>query len=498
MKWNMANEKFSKLVKLILILCLSLFFIFFAATGVVQAKSILQVIPTTASVVDETVVVGKAGADEGASRNTVNLPTDLDQFIPMPLPQPRATAERSFSAEDGNRPVFYQVATGKETVLGLRSTVKNSFDTHRISSAGREPSGNGRDFGDPPELEYLTDLIRIENNQDYPWRAFVKVFLTFPYGKYVCSGTLIKPNHVITAGHCVHEGSGGSWADGIIVVPGYKDGWQPYGAANAVSYISWQGWTVDGSFDHDIGVIRLDRNIGAVVGWHSYGYTNDWSWYGSTLFRLAGYPAEYPYSGRYLYYQYGYYDYWWTDHQLGYYNLSYGGQSGSGSYYYDGSARYVYAVLSNGNFYLTNHPIITENKFYDIHYWMESGSAGFDLTPLGVTAKPLETSDDRQMEMAYIAHNASSASWSGTVMASVYVSKNENISASDTLIQKHSFKADFGPWSSVEVKVPLVSIPESAAKGIYYLGVILDIDDGDVRNNDSDGQDAAKVFRGRS
>jgi hypothetical protein len=133
-------------------------------------------------------------------------------------------------------------------------------------------------------------------------------------------------------------------------------------------------------------------------------------------------------------------------------------------------------------------------QFTAIRNWTAaSAPASVDLTPLFVSAKAIGANDGRQMEMTYLAHNTASAAWSGTVNANVYLSANENISTSDTLIQRHTFEAAFDPWTSVEVTVPLVSVPESAAPGTYYLGVIFDMEDANPANNDSDGQDAGKI-----
>ena len=100
-----------------------------------------------------------------------------------------------------------------------------------------------------------------------------------------------------------------------------------------------------------MGYIKLDKPIGALTGWFGYGYDNNHSLFTKNYFHNPGYPAESPYNGQLMYYWYGRYDSAKT-HILYHKDRSYGGQSGSGSYYIDRSdsqnyQRYVYSVLSH-------------------------------------------------------------------------------------------------------------------------------------------------------
>jgi V8-like Glu-specific endopeptidase len=466
------------------------------------AKEMIQVVPVVASVVDETVKAGIASADEGATRNLDRTPVDIDRYVPMPFPADKFQTKQKAVSSGPVKAVVYNPTTKKKTDIDIQTLNNEIAALIATEGSSGRISIKDTEWLKQINLDNWTDHTAVGNTQDYPWRVNVKLFMDFPDGGYLCSGTMIQPSYVLTAGHCVNHGNGGAWANSITVVPGYRDNWAPYGSAYATNFLSFTPWVYDGNFNFDIGVIALDRAIGSTVGWHGFGYTTNRSWYLTTLFNNAGYPAEakYGFNGQTLFYRNGYNDDWMDNsglpYQVRFYKPSAGGYSGSGMYVYysDTGWRGVYAVLSiSDRSTYTGLAAMDEGEFNAIRNWTGASSPVFDLTPLEVLTKPVGKADGRQLEMAYIAHNNSSASWSGNVTASVYVSKNENISASDTLVQKHSFKADFGPWSSVEVKVPLVSIPESLAKGIYYVGVILDVDDGNVQNNDSDGQDAAKV-----
>ena len=122
--------------------------------------------------------------------------------------------------------------------------------------------------------------------------------------------------------------------------------------------------------------------------------------------------------------------------------------------------------------------------------WFSTLETGFDLTPLFVK---VDSEGGAQRKLSYLVNNNSGNTWSGTVVANVYLSDNANISAADTLIQQHEFEAGFGPLSSVEVHVPSITIPEGTVAGKYYVGVVLDFADANPDNNDSDGQDAGQI-----
>ena len=318
---------------------------------------------------------------------------------------------------------------------------------------------------------------------------------------YEGSGVLIDPLHVLTSGSCVHQGSGGSWADEIIVVPGYEDGSAPYGTAKEVNLYSWTGWINYGDFNYDMGLIELDRPIGALTGWHGYGYNTACSFYTdpSRTWYNVSYPAESPYSGEYMYWWWGYFDDCET-YGAWFNNRSYDGQSGSGVYHIDSGDRYVYLVLSAGT---TSPPWrtwdvrITPTRFGHIRDDIIGGDTPgtFDLIPLNVQVNPgTVTSGGQLSSMTYVVHNYSSASWSGTVTAKIYLSTNDNISTYDTLIQTHQFWYSFGPKDTVVTNVtPPPTIPPGLSGGDYYIGVILDVSDYNTTNNDSDGQDAARV-----
>jgi V8-like Glu-specific endopeptidase len=227
-----------------------------------------------ATVVDHAVVFGNGEVGLAA-----DLPLDLSAHIPMPLPQrdqSRASALADGSMSRGQI-VSYDLRTGEERYSAAAARVEDEMAISGETTAG--PGGGiprvaVEDKGEIVHknfngLSWVSDTT----TSDYP--RSVKLFFQQDGSYWVCSGSLIDPMHVITAGHCVHSGNGGNWSTNMVVVPAYDDGVEPYGRANGIQLHSWTGWTLNGNFDYDIGVIDLDRPVGALTGWHGYGYHND-------------------------------------------------------------------------------------------------------------------------------------------------------------------------------------------------------------------------------
>ncbi len=416
------------------------------------------------------------------------LPIDPSRYVPMPLPDPRTRAPAPVALGE---PVSYDLRTG-EVWVGA-APFPSAGEERFPGSPGPGPSTTET----WSEVRNFSDLEIVEDPSLYPWCVNVRLFMQFGSSFYVGSGVLIDPLHVLTAGHCVFDyGGTNDWADDIVVIPAYENGGGPFGWARAASLHSWTGWTQSGSFDHDMGVIDLDRPIGALTGWHGFGYNNNNSFFTGNTFHNPGYPAESPYNGEYLYYWYGSFD-WVGTYQLTFFKTAYGGQSGSGAYHINGGDRTVYAVLSNGWALWTNDVRITEAKFTHIAGFIaEDTPSSFDLVAMDVNASPSSvTAGTSLASMDYLVHNYSSASWGGSVPVRVYLSTNDDVSTADTPLQDHSFSCTFSPKSSVRVvlSTPPV-IPIGTPSGGYWIGVILNVDDANLPNNESDGQEATYVW----
>ena len=132
-----------------------------------------------------------------------------------------------------------------------------------------------------------------------------RVFFTLADGQPAwCSGSAVSSegkDMVITAGHCVHDGAGGTWHGNWIFVPGYRNGSAPYGIWTARILDTTDSWYFHSDVRGDLGVAIVNpdssgRHLVNVVGGQGFAWNYPVGLYAWDL----GYPAESPYTGQTL------------------------------------------------------------------------------------------------------------------------------------------------------------------------------------------------------
>lgn len=109
----------------------------------------------------------------------------------------------------------------------------------------------------------------------FPARAIVQIlFRKTPLiqGYNLCSGAMIAPDTVLTAGHCVHSGTAnGVWFTDFQVFPGRNTANKPFGDCRGVTLYALRGWTAAATAsearDYDLAAIKLDCTVGERTGW---------------------------------------------------------------------------------------------------------------------------------------------------------------------------------------------------------------------------------------
>ena len=326
---------------------------------------------------------------------------------------------------------------------------------------------------------------KVSSTDSYPWRAQVKLKVKFGSTWYNCSGTMIGAYQLLTAGHCVHQGSGGNWFNEIKIYPGYECGHKQWWLADYTLVRSYSGWTVSGSANHDWAMITLDRRIGSRTGWFGY-LTAGCSWYDGKGFNIAGYPVDLD-GGECQYYDFDY-ERDCSDYKLYYYIDTYGGQSGSATYWLDGSSRYEVAVhayghTSGGSCVYNSGTRLNQDKYDRIGTWKSDDDANRPPTDKA------ELMDDGEVYAHFspitVDLGESFSAWSdirnvGTASASnipvsYYASTNNICSTGDYLIgtANVSYLSAITPtsWANADWNG---TFPTSIPLGTYYLCRIID------------------------
>ncbi|WP_124726802.1 trypsin-like serine peptidase [Staphylospora marina] len=164
---------------------------------------------------------------------------------------------------------------------------------------------------------------QVTNTTAFPYRAIAHIESDIGG----CTGWMIGPRTVATAGHCVYDPGTRRWASWAKVYPGRNGSSTPYGYANAVNFFSVSGWVQNGDTNYDYAAIKLDKDIGNSTGWIGY------RWQSGSMNGIAenisGYPGDKAYGTQWQH----------ADQiretytlKLHYANDTYGGQSGSPVY----------------------------------------------------------------------------------------------------------------------------------------------------------------------
>lgn len=122
------------------------------------------------------------------------------------------------------------------------------------------------------------DRVPVRNTTKVPFRYICKLEIYWAGSRRPggCTGTLIAPNKVLTAAHCLFSRRGSGFPRRIRVIPG-KNGQgrtrrqEPFGFALSRRIDVSREWriarTTTSARAFDYGVITLDRPIGRRVGW---------------------------------------------------------------------------------------------------------------------------------------------------------------------------------------------------------------------------------------
>lgn len=468
----------------------------------------------------------------GDARITMPHPP-IDQIPLMPMPEPLAPGGQG----GGN-----STMTSHDALTGETVELSRHFPTEGVEggqSAERDYPGFGNWVNaDLEQTRSFGTMFQAGGLDSWPRSGNVKLIMRFTDTNgvqrwFACSGSMQDPGVVLCAAHCVYARSPNGidindWADIIYVYPawdgennngpfGAPDGdevIQNFGHAFGTFFLAGTDYINNGDFDADCGLIRLtrgaSRNIGMLTGYYSWAWGFSCGTIQSRTYHNFSYPSENCptaglHNGRDMYYWSGTIDSC-PGNQLqldtggNCLDTVWGGMSGSGMYYVDGDARRMHAVCSNSNRDDRGRYAKLWEGFTNDMTDFENGTRGatFDIEALrfragGSTTVLQGQNLDAQAEVAIVnATNANPASGSYTLR--VYLSTNNNISSSDTLLATWNYNIDFAAMQSRTFIVPAPLIPLDTPPGEYWLGAILDSgSDSTSANNDTDTWDAQPI-----
>ena len=147
----------------------------------------------------------------------------------------------------------------------------------------REMKAVGSEGGAMPEQVIPPDQRqRVQATTTTPFRAITNIDVG-------CTGTLIGPHHVLTAGHCVYDRNDHTFYPNLDVSPGENGGKRPYGRIHWKKALVPSGYIDQGLSKFDFAVILLKSDIGGKTGILAYGQRSLSK--GSPV-SITGYPGD--------------------------------------------------------------------------------------------------------------------------------------------------------------------------------------------------------------
>lgn len=265
--------------------------------------------------------------------------------------------------------------TGKEAEVSNNQTSKAELVSDPYEGTGKtsktlqgliESEKNIKSLK-PSSVIGSDERVRISGTTSFPYRATVQLSIKYPNtsSTYGCTGFLVNPNTVVTAGHCVYSKDHG-WASSITAAPGRNGSSYPYGTYSGTMFYSVKGWTESKDTNYDYGAIKLNGSPGNTVGWYGYRTTNSSSPVGLST-SVTGYPCDKTFGTM------------WSDtkpirsaetYKLTYTTDTYGCQSGSPVYRnYSDTGQTAIAIHTNGGSSYNLGTRVTNDVFNNIQYW---------------------------------------------------------------------------------------------------------------------------------
>ncbi len=185
----------------------------------------------------------------------------MENAMPYPMPVMEGTPEAvdisNLDSQVGNN-------GGVEKGSLSLSDIANKGEKGLPTALSEEKEAVAIAGGDISTLAYPpphnTFYVPTSKYRTFPYKTIGKVFFTSGGYNYTCSGSSVGGRAVLTAGHCVSNGSG-SWHSNWVFAPAYMNGSYLYGAWSAFYFTTFSSWFYNGNLCRDVGFAAVsDKN----------------------------------------------------------------------------------------------------------------------------------------------------------------------------------------------------------------------------------------------
>jgi glutamyl endopeptidase len=145
----------------------------------------------------------------------------------------------------------------------------------------------------PESVIGVDDRTPAGSTTTFPGSAVVDLEVDFPAGSYACTGFMVGPNTIVTAGHCVHYLAFGGFATRILAYPGRDGDTAPFGVFQATNWYVSSRWIESGNKPKfDYGAITIGSDLSDTVGYFGFARNDNSNWFIDRVVKIWGYPGD--------------------------------------------------------------------------------------------------------------------------------------------------------------------------------------------------------------